>query len=101
MRHELNIYEKYFEAQVKGLKTFELRKNDRNFQVGDSLKLNEFNGWGPMAGYHYTGRYCLVNIIHILTEEMCDDFLGGLKDGYCILGTKLLHTNALELLHEN
>lgn len=27
---------KYFEMQLKGIKDFEVRKNDRDFQVGDS-----------------------------------------------------------------
>lgn len=41
--HVLKIYSKYFDAVVKGTKTFEIRENDRNFQVGDILVLLEIN----------------------------------------------------------
>lgn len=34
MIHELKIIPQYFEAVVKGIKTFELRKNDRDYKVG-------------------------------------------------------------------
>lgn len=48
--HELKISPVYFEAVIDGRKTFEIRKNDRNFQVGDTLLLNEYGEAG------YTGR---------------------------------------------
>jgi len=51
MVHELKCWPEYFEAVISGAKTFEVRKNDRDFRVGDVLLLNEY---GPFSGY--TGR---------------------------------------------
>lgn len=42
--HSLKVLPKYFEAILIGDKTFEIRKNDRNYQVGDKLILKEWNG---------------------------------------------------------
>ena len=33
--HNLKIKPQYFKDVVSGIKTFEVRKNDRNFKVGD------------------------------------------------------------------
>ncbi|NNV04637.1 DUF3850 domain-containing protein [Brevibacillus sp. MCWH] len=50
--HKLKIYPEFFKEVCSGKKTFEIRKNDRGFQVGDILLLQEFN---PETN-SYTGR---------------------------------------------
>ena len=42
MVHELKILPEYFEAVDSLHKQFELRKNDRDYKVGDFLLLKEF-----------------------------------------------------------
>jgi len=42
MLHVLKTVQPYFEALWSGEKRFEVRKNDRGFQVGDSLCLREY-----------------------------------------------------------
>lgn len=42
VRHVLKIWPQYFERIVDGTKTFEIRKNDRGFQKGDSVALREY-----------------------------------------------------------
>lgn len=74
MLHELKILPEYFKEVISGRKTFELRKNDRNFQVGDKVLLKEWNL------KEYTGRECEVMITYILHDY---DFFGLEKD-YCI-----------------
>lgn len=74
-RHELKILPKYFKDIVDGYKNFELRKNDRDFKIGDTLMLKEFeNG-------EYTGDSTQVVVTYIL-------FGGeyGLDKDYVILG---------------
>lgn len=73
--HELKILPEYFQAVWGGKKRFELRKNDRDFQVGDMLILREWNG------YEYTGSGLAVTVTYIYQ----DSFVGGLEDGWCIM----------------
>lgn len=40
--HELKLDTFYFDDVKSGLKTFEIRKNDRDFQIGDLLSLSRF-----------------------------------------------------------
>ncbi|MCL2357116.1 MAG: DUF3850 domain-containing protein [Defluviitaleaceae bacterium] len=40
--HEVKIHPDMLRAVAEGLKTFEYRRNDRNYQVGDVLRLRQF-----------------------------------------------------------
>lgn len=78
MIHALKTLPEYFCPVIEGKKPFEVRKNDRPFQAGDLLALNEWDA----EMERYTGRSCLVYIDYILNDEMyC-------KEGYVILGIK-------------
>lgn len=68
--HELKTLPEYFDSLYSGNKTFEIRKDDRNFSVNDSLVLKEY------ANGKYTGRVCYRNITYIT------HFPAGLKRGY-------------------
>jgi ASC-1-like (ASCH) protein len=65
MKHELKLSEKYFEDVISGVKKFELRYNDRNYQVGDELLLKEWN----TENNTYTGRETTVEVIYILSLD--------------------------------
>ncbi|ARC72539.1 MULTISPECIES: ASCH/PUA domain-containing protein [Bacillus] len=41
-RHKLKILPEYFDYVCTGEKSFEIRKNDRGFKVGDLLELHEY-----------------------------------------------------------
>ena len=49
--HELKLDVKYFNDVKLGFKNFEIRKNDRDFQVGDIL---EMRAWKPKNPYILT-----------------------------------------------
>ena len=75
--HELKIKPEYFEAVRKNKKRFELRRDDRDFEVGDFINLKEFDNG------EYTGRRTgMMPILYILRN--CPEY--GLSDGYCIIG---------------
>ena len=69
--HSLKILPEHFENVVKGKKSFEVRKKDKQFQEGDLLGLNEF------YNDKYTGRCCLVYVDYILddTAYCADDMI--------------------------
>lgn len=58
--HELKILDVYFAEVINGNKTFEIRKNDRNFVEGDVVELKEINDKKV-----YTGRSCSAEIGYV------------------------------------
>jgi len=77
MIHELKTIPPYFKDVQLGDKTFEVRKNDRDFKVGDALLLQEFL---PNTN-EYTGQRITLDVSYVLTGEEW-----GIKEGYCVLG---------------
>lgn len=75
--HELKILHKYCIALVTKEKSFEIRKNDRDFRVGDILHLKEIED----ESKEYTGfeMFLKVNYIH---QGL------GLEDGYVCMSVK-------------
>ena len=72
-QHVLKIWPEYYEKVLNYKKRFEIRKNDRNFKVGNILYLREYNH----ITKKYTGRALYTEVLYIL-----DDFhsLSPLKD---------------------
>ena len=60
--HELKSWPDFFEPVMSGRKTFELRKNDRHFNVGDTIRLQEFD---DRTG-KFTGRELRKRITYVL-----------------------------------
>ncbi len=71
--HELKILPEYYCAVKDGIKTFEIRKNDRFYEEGDILVLQEWNG-------DYTGRILFKTVTYVLNDNRY------LQDGYVALG---------------
>lgn len=72
-----------FQDVLEGKKTFEIRFNDRGYQVGDLIVLKETKFTGQQMGEGrpliYTGREMQKQISYILSGY-------GLQDGWVILG---------------
>jgi len=60
--HELKCWPEHFSAILDGTKTFELRLDDRGFEVGDLLILKEFQQG------QYSGRDCVRGVTHIIHD---------------------------------
>lgn len=75
MEHELKTAPFEFQATWDGRKLFEWRKNDRCFEVGDTLFLRE---WSPEKGY--TRRVIRAKVNYILWDG---EF--GVPEGYCVM----------------
>ena len=65
VKHELKTWIEYFDKVADGIKTFEIRKNDRNFQVGDILLLKEYCNKTEA----YTGAFVEVEVTYILDKQ--------------------------------
>ena len=91
--HELKTWPSAFEAILRGDKTHEWRKNDRDYQVGDQLLLEEYN---PAPFEHaggYTERQVKVEVTYI-TENF------GVPNGWCAMSIKVLQTYECEMYGE-
>lgn len=84
MTHELKTINPYFEDIYSGNKRFELRQNDRNFQVGDRVNLNEYIPHRDQ----YTGRTITAEITYIL-QGYNDSII---NSGYCIFSFDIIST---------
>lgn len=76
-KHELKVWPAFFEPLLFGGKSIEIRKGyDRNFQIGDTLILREFD-----SNNGYTGR----EVTRVITYKISDSEFYGIKEGYVLL----------------
>jgi len=76
--HKLKTVQPFFRDIWEGVKTFDVRFNDRNFQVGDRILLVEYglNGYGDNA--------ILCEVIYLFKGILM------LKEGYVVLGISII-----------
>lgn len=76
--HYLKTETEYFQLQEKGEKTFEVRRNDRDFKKHDMVHLEE------VVNGQYTGRTLpFKEIVYVLHGGQF-----GIEEGYCVLQLK-------------
>lgn len=80
--HELKTWSEYYGHVESGSKTFEIRLDDRDFQEGDFLMLQE---WDPKTR-EYTGRW-LFRTVTYRTPPGCSFVL----DRHVVLGMRPPH----------
>jgi hypothetical protein len=68
--HVLKCWPEPFQAVVEHRKRFEVRRNDRDFAIGDYLRLAE---WDPTVE-RFTGRQQLVRVTYMLSGAEAEVF---------------------------
>lgn len=76
--HNLKTWTPFFQDVKSGVKQFEVRKNDRDYEVGDTLILEEIN---PNTQRN-TGAWIAKEVTYKLDDTRF------VKDGFVILGMK-------------
>jgi len=71
--HHVKCWPDLFQATLDGMKTFEFRKNDRDYRTGDFIMLHE---WSPRTE-EYTDRKFSIRIGFMLTGM-------GVPEGWCV-----------------
>ena len=84
--HALKVWPDYYPRIADGSKPFEIRYDDRGFQVGDVLHLREYAP-GPDE---YTGRSVRAVITYRIGNDTIPFGTAALKPGYCVLGISLI-----------
>jgi len=81
MTHRLKVAPEFWGDLYSGAKTFEIRKNDRDYQVGDFLELNAYD----------KSQDKFINTYKTLFFKVSCVFNAfGLQDGFVCLGLKQL-----------
>ena len=75
--HELKTWPEFFQSIADEEKTFEIRRDDRGFRVGDYLLLRE---WTHDDGY--SGRVRLRKVCYVLRD------FPGLAEGWVCMGLR-------------
>lgn len=74
MTHSIKCESFFYESVDSGEKTFEIRKMDRPYKMGDNVILQEFKDG------KYTGRECTFRIGLVLDPLL----FKGISKGYCV-----------------
>lgn len=80
--HDLKSWPQFFDPVLTGKKRFEIRKDDRGYQIGDILRLKEYI---PDED-RYTGRELEAKVNYLMPAF--PDL--GVMAGYCIMSITVL-----------
>ena len=91
--HSLKCHPGPFDAIVSGVKTFEYRENDRDFMVGDTLELSEFDpslvkDADTYGDPRYTGAVEYVRVTYIIHGPRF-----GISVGFCVMSIEKIEQN--------
>lgn len=86
MNHVVKSWSMFYRDIEKGIRTSDIRLNDRRYAIGDTMQLLEFN---PLE-FKYTGRESMVEITYIQTNKSnpCAISQFALHDDYVVLSIK-------------
>lgn len=90
--HILKTWPRFFPPILAGSKTFEVRKDDRGFAVGDDLILVE---WDPET-CHYGERAVRCAVNYILRDTRF-----GVQPGFCVMAVSIVQRQVARQDFEN
>ena len=64
--HELKCWPEFYQDVESGVKPFEMRKNDREYNAGDILHIREWHN----ESEEYSGRSCKKRVTYILSYNL-------------------------------
>ena len=83
MTHNIKIRESFAEAVFQGIKTFEVRKNDRGYQKGDFVYFTVLHDSDGLEMTNHPLSKLYYEITYVLNGW-------GIEDGYVVFGIKRL-----------
>lgn len=84
--HTVKSWAHFYDAIVAGKKMHDLRKDDRDYQVGDTLILQRYDN----INGRYTGEECEAKVTYITNKQVpCAFSSSVLPPDYCILSLKV------------
>lgn len=94
-RHVLKCWPEFYDAIAGGRKTFELRRDDRGFEVGDVLELR---WWNPETESYYDGDSSDTNTLFARVSYVLRDAPNfGLAPGFAIMSFELVDEPVFEV----
>jgi Domain of unknown function (DUF3850) len=89
--HELKSWPRFFRSIVAGDRAHELRRNDRDYRVGDQVLLREYDPDSKT----YTGSFCEAAITSMTSRDIpCAVSDQGLNPDFCILSIRVVSVSA-------
>lgn len=80
--HEVKSWSHFFDAIAEGKKRHDLRKNDRDYKIGDTMRLRRYDN----INGGYTGETLDAEITYITSNKVpCAFSSAVLPNDYCIL----------------
>jgi hypothetical protein len=81
--HKLKCWIPYYDAILSGDKKFDVRRNDRDFEVGDYVLLEKFD---PQKGAYVTGSFGQPLAVEKRVQYILPGGQFGIEPGFVVLG---------------
>ena len=88
--HDLKCWPQYFAPAKLGIKSFEVRRNDRDYKIGDILLLRE---WNPET-QDYIGNKCFFLVTYCLYGDKNRTM--GVDEGFVFMAVRVIESKESE-----
>lgn len=90
-QHELKVNERFFDAINNNIKTFEIRKFDRDYKVGDTIRMvcvNDDREIVTVPNYKEGKESVPLRVYAVITYILTHEDFSVIPDGYCVMAIK-------------